>query len=163
MCYVPLSAVPLRTMTKHRSPIAWQQRYVSKFRKEHTKSGASGLHFSRCSWEILGGMGDCSPIPTSRLLPCLKPRLQQCLSQSLLVLSQIGQTLLLNELQRNLRNVCQSDCFAKRSYLYMQGLNLENTSFQRHVSLTQILKSNMMPFLSPQVDGLTFFASFSAS
>ena len=44
-CYVPLSAVPLRTTTKHRSPIAWQQRYVSKFRRERTKRGTFGLHW----------------------------------------------------------------------------------------------------------------------
>lgn len=59
-----------------------------------------------------------SPIPALRLLLSLKPRLQQCHSQSPLVLSQIGRTL-----------------------LSTQGLNLENTAFQKLVSLTQTLKS----------------------
>ena len=68
-CFVPLSAVPLRTMTKHRSPIAWQQRYVSKL---CTKRGTSGLHFSRCSWEILGGTKDALSHPSLEVVALLE-------------------------------------------------------------------------------------------
>lgn len=71
-CYVPLSAVLLRTMTKHRSPIAWQQRYVSKFRRECTKRGTSGRHFSRCSWEILGGTKDALSHPSLEVVALLE-------------------------------------------------------------------------------------------